>query len=435
MEGGNYFKKLKICNDNAYITSQGNTESNLYLEPKLPLMGTLDEIRTSTVLHENEQSLNPFPQNSLKSVIHTLILAHTTETVTVVRNSHNSSTYGTKSVLQAAATPHISCSNMLKSSKTNLVPISNYKLIDSYITTEAVSSTLDLKTAVPCIFNSASVLTYDSSSEVPKSSKTITKAVHNKQASTNECSVKSLPLKNALKYALPGADSSNSSRKCKLLKRSTCQRTKSLNHKQEFRCKVCNKMMTVPLRMNFRSRKRLMFRYLIKNPLSRRRKSNHSPQVLSVETEQICCRSKCMKKRTKRPKLTEKIKEEKEINEAFTTLREILPATDHNQGEDSEEEKVSTLKLATSYIQALSELLKDTHLSDVDTDDGREFSNADNFYKSNTSSVFLAENSLSLTDGNFSMKSGPHSLHITGHTYKMASTIALPKTESTVQVI
>ena len=53
------------------------------------------------------------------------------------------------------------------------------------------------------------------------------------------------------------------------------------------------------------------------------------------------------------------------IDEAFSTLREILPpAAQPEVNDDSEASKVSTLRLASSYIQALSDLLKDTHLSD-----------------------------------------------------------------------
>ncbi|MCL4161553.1 UNVERIFIED_CONTAM: hypothetical protein GTU68_013474 [Idotea baltica] len=49
----------------------------------------------------------------------------------------------------------------------------------------------------------------------------------------------------------------------------------------------------------------------------------------------------------------------KEINEAFSTLRGILPSFTARRSSTSGMTKITTLKLATSYIQALSDVLSD----------------------------------------------------------------------------
>lgn len=56
----------------------------------------------------------------------------------------------------------------------------------------------------------------------------------------------------------------------------------------------------------------------------------------------------------------------KEINEAFATLRGILPSFNARRSSTSGMTKITTLKLATSYIQALSDVLSDVKKSSVD---------------------------------------------------------------------
>ncbi|XP_066982432.1 helix-loop-helix protein delilah-like [Macrobrachium rosenbergii] len=59
----------------------------------------------------------------------------------------------------------------------------------------------------------------------------------------------------------------------------------------------------------------------------------------------------------------------KEINKAFETLRRILPAFCSRRAASSMT-KITTLKLAVSYIRALSRILEDGHPSDITFFDG-----------------------------------------------------------------
>ena len=55
----------------------------------------------------------------------------------------------------------------------------------------------------------------------------------------------------------------------------------------------------------------------------------------------------------------------KEINNAFTTLRGVLPAVSHRRTAITNMTKITTLRLAVSYIQALSDILNEGNASSV----------------------------------------------------------------------
>ncbi|KAL7646860.1 UNVERIFIED_CONTAM: hypothetical protein RMT77_002116 [Armadillidium vulgare] len=138
-----------------------------------------------------------------------------------------------------------------------------------------------------------------------------------------------------------------------------CSINKDKNSLRKFkrsnRCKYCRRLVGSPTTLLYtKSGKSLMqSRCNIRRPLE------HTMD----EVAWACGRIWCSVSRRKRRKIADN-RTRKQINEAFSTLREILPPAEQPEHEDSAAAKVSTLRLAASYIQALSDLLRETHLSD-----------------------------------------------------------------------